>query len=355
MESPDGNSLVLASGVAGARKKRWKVGCLNKTMAREMEAAIKTRILLGQEKSMYAKPVLFKEWASIYLDLEEVKSLRSIEGRTHSVQAHLIPFFGRKLLSEIKPQDVESFRSQRRKNNGKPASIQTINHDHVALKHCLNVAIRRGILQSNPASKVPMPNPHNERDRVLTETEWVNLYQVAKSHLKPVLVIAYQLGQRFSEIVSLTWDRVDLRRGFITLRRGDTKTRVARQIPMTPDVQRALQRLAKARSLASRYVFTYKGRPLKRVSRSFTTALKSAGITDFRFHDLRHCASTNMRRAGVDTATAMKIVGHKSEKMWKRYNAIEERDLTQAAQKVHKYLEENTPGTLEECAANSSR
>ena len=42
----------------------------------------------------------------------------------------------------------------------------------------------------------------------------------------------------------------------------------------------------------------------------------------------------------------MKIVGHKSEKMWKRFNAIDERDLTQAAQKVHKYLQENKPGTL---------
>jgi integrase len=69
---------------------------------------------------------------------------------------------------------------------------------------------------------------------------------------------------------------------------------------------------------------------------------------DFRFHALRHCACTNLRRAGVDTATAMKIVGHKSEKMWKRYNAIEERDLTQASQRVHKYLQENTPGTLGE-------
>ena len=45
--------------------------------------------------------------------------------------------------------------------------------------------------------------------------------------------------------------------------------------------------------------------------------------------------------------SAMKIVGHKSDKMWKRYNAIDERDLTQAAQKVHKYLQENTPETLD--------
>lgn len=354
IESEDGKSLVLASGVPGARKKRWKVGCLNKTVAREMESVIRTRLLLGQEKSERAKPVLFKEWAKTYLDLEEVKTLRSFVGRSHSVETHLVPFFGGKLLSEIRPQDVEAFRAQRKKPDKKPASIQTINHDHVALKHCLNVAIRRGLLQSNPASKVPMPNPNNERDRVLTEEEWAKLYQKAKPHIKPVLLTAYQLGQRFSEIVNLTWDRVDMKRGFITLRALDTKTKAARQVPMTPDVKVALQRIAKMRRLATKHVFTYKGEPIKRISRSFKTALKDAGIINFRFHDLRHCASTNLRRAGVDTATAMKIVGHKSEKMWKRYNAIEERDLTQAAQKVHKYLQENTPGTLGESTATYS-
>lgn len=77
------------------------------------------------------------------------------------------------------------------------------------------------------------------------------------------------------------------------------------------------------------------------------------GITDFRFLDLRHCASPNLRRAGVDTVTAMKIVGHKSEKMWKRYNAIEERDLTQAAEKLDKFLTANTLLTPEETSIGS--
>ena len=190
-----------------------------------MESAIKTRLLLGQESSEQAKPILFKEWAKTYLDLEEVKSLRSFVGRSHSVEGHLVPFFGGKILSEIRPQDVEVFRGQRKKPDGNPASVQTVNHDHIALKHCLNVAIRRGLLQSNPASKVPMPNPQNERDRVLTDEEWATLYQTAKPHLRPVLLTAYQLGQRFSEIVGLTWDRVDVKRGFITLRAVDTKTK----------------------------------------------------------------------------------------------------------------------------------
>jgi integrase len=140
---------------------------------------------------------------------------------------------------------------------------------------------------------------------------------------------------------------VDLKRGFITLRALDTKTKTARQVPMTPDVKVTLQGLAKVRSLATRHVFTYRGKPLQRITRSFQTALRDAGIVDFCFHDLRHCASTSLRRAGVDTATAMKIIGHTSEKMWARYNAIDERDLTRAAEKVHKYLHENTRGTLD--------
>ena len=346
IDSADGKAFVLASGVPGARKKRWKVGCLNKTVAREMESAIKTRLLLGQERTEQARPVLFKEWAKTYLDLESVKTLRSYQDRVEIMERQLVPFFGAKILSEISPADVEAYRGRRMKRDGNPASIQTVNNDHTVLKHCLNVAVRRGLLVNNAAARVSMPNPQNERDRVLTEEEWYRLYDAAKPHLRPVLLTAYQLGQRFGEIVGLTWDRVDLKRGFITLRALDTKTKTARQVPMTPDVRVTLQQLAKVRRLTTRHVFTYAGRALQRVTRSFKAALTDAGIEDFRFHDLRHCASTNLRRAGVDTATAMKIVGHKSEKMWKRYNAIDEEDLTQAAKTLNKYLQRNTPGTL---------
>lgn len=347
IESEDGKTLVLARGEPGAKTKRWRVGGTNKTAAYEMEAAIKMRLMLGKELTERAKPVLFREWAKTYVELAEVKALASVVGRTHSVEKHLIPFLGSKILSEIKTEDVEAFRAQRKIPNGSIASVQTINHDHIALKHCLNVAIRRGLLQFNVASRVPMPDPQNGRDRVLNAEEWGRLYEAAKPHLRPVLLTAYQLGQRFEEVVGLTWDRVDLKRRFITLRALDTKTKTARQVPITHSVLVVLQDLNKVRSLATRHVFTYAGRPLRRISRAFKTALKEAGIVDFRFHDLRHCASTNLRRAGVDTATAMKIVGHTSAKMWQRYNAIEEPDLIRAADKLDTYLETDTVLTLE--------
>ena len=138
------------------------------------------------------------------------------------------------------------------------------------------------------------------------------------------------------------------------LRAVDTKTKQRREIPLTPAVKSTLQQLAKVRRLETSRVFLYKGKPIHRISRAFKSALKEASVQDFRFHDLRHCASTNLRRAGVDTATAMQIIGHKSEKMWKRYNSIEERDLTNAASKLDKYLQTadaDTVMTLDDSSA----
>ncbi|MFB3060109.1 MAG: tyrosine-type recombinase/integrase [Candidatus Binatia bacterium] len=64
-------------------------------------------------------------------------------------------------------------------------------------------------------------------------------------------------------------------------------------------------------------------------------AKRRAGIENFRFHDLRHCAATNLRRVGIDTVTAMKIVGDKSEKMHRRYNSVNEDDLLRAIAKIN--------------------
>jgi len=133
----------------------------------------------------------------------------------------------------------------------------------------------------------------------------------------------------------------------------DTKTKQRREVSITPAVRLMFQELAKVRRLETKCVFLYKGKPLGRISRTFKIALGEAGLSDLRFHDLRHCASTNLRRAGVDTATAMKKVGHKSEKMWKRYNAIEERDLTQAEEKLDKFLQADTVMTLDDSLAAS--
>lgn len=151
----DGKTLKLAGSVAGARLKRWKVGSLNKTTAKQQEAIIKTDLMKGIVQSAQTRVITFKEWGTTYLVLEEVRRLRSFNDRRDIVLNQLIPFFGGKLLTEIKASDVEDFRAQRRKRDGSMPSLQTINNDHTVLKHCLNVGVRRGLLTVNTASQVP--------------------------------------------------------------------------------------------------------------------------------------------------------------------------------------------------------
>lgn len=334
----DGKSLTLAASGSGGKLKRWKVGNLNRTLARQQEALIKTELMKGIVRSVQATTITFKQWGETYLELEEVKRLRSLKDRVNIVRLQLIPFFGRKNLTAITPEDVEIYRGQRKKRNGQAASLQTINNDHIILKHCLNIARRKRLLTINPASLVPIPSANNERDRVLTAGEWQRLYEAASAHLKPILQTGYHLGQRLGEILNLSWDRVDLQRGIITLRAVDTKTNRPRQVPMTPPVKAALTDLSKVRDLAHKYVFVYNRNPVKEVRTAFRTACKKAKIENLRFHDLRHCAATNLRRAGVDTTTAMQIIGHKSPLMWKRYNSVTESDLITAANKLNTYL-----------------
>ncbi len=65
------------------------------------------------------------------------------------------------------------------------------------------------------------------------------------------------------------------------------------------------------------------------------TTIRRVGIKDFSSHDLRHCAATNLRRAGVDPVTAMRIVGHQSDRMHRRYNNVNEADLLMAVAKLN--------------------
>ena len=116
--------------------------------------------------------------------------------------------------------------------------------------------------------------------------------------------------------------------------------------PMTPAVYQAFSELRQERQLDTNRVFLYKEKPIHLVGIAFKAACRGARIANLRIHDFRHTDSTNLGRAGVDTATAMKNVGHKSDRMHRRYNTIEPEDLHKAAAKLHVFRTNTviTPG-----------
>jgi integrase len=150
--------------------------------------------------------------------------------------------------------------------------------------------------------------------------------------------MAYQTGMRSGEILNLTWDRVDLKSGLIRLKAEDTKTDDARLVPLTADLTVSLRGLYKVRYLHEPHVFLVDGNSIQSVKTAYKAACRRAGIKGFRFHDFRHTAITNMRRAGIDHLTIMRITGHKTMEVFKRYNSFLEGDLKDAAQRFNTYL-----------------
>lgn len=124
-----GKTLELAKG--GGKLKRWKVGCLNKAEAKTQEAIIKTRLLAGTMPSDGATDLVmtFETWAKDYVQIEEVKKLRSYRERCQRIERLLVPFFGKKLLSDITAKDVERFRTTRNVGH----ALATVNVDRILL------------------------------------------------------------------------------------------------------------------------------------------------------------------------------------------------------------------------------
>lgn len=63
----------------------------------------------------------------------------------------------------------------------------------------------------------------------------------------------------------------------------------------------------------------HSNKPLKSVRKPFQTALRKAGISNFRWHDLRHTFASHFIMNGGDPLTLKEILGNSSIRMVERY------------------------------------
>ncbi len=342
----DGKRLHLAAGVQGAKLKRWKVGCTNKTTAKQQEAIIKTQLLSGtllSERAQHLSMTL-GAWGDVYKQIEDVQRIRSYRERCQRIDQAIVPFFGaHTLLQDLTVVQVEAFRHERAKGR----ALATVNVDHNILKHMLKQAMKRDLVTRNVACLVAAPKPKNARDRVLEPDEWSRIYDAAPGWFKPVLLTGYHTGMRLEEILTLTWDRVDLERGRIFLPAALTKTKQDRSVPMTPTLRREYQLLRQQDGIVriSGLVFQKNGKKFNHTYRTMRKICQAQQIENFIFHDLRHCAVTNLADAGVDTETIMKIVGHSSVEMFLRYRTIKAEKLDDAMSRLNTLITRRSPAS----------
>ncbi len=82
------------------------------------------------------------------------------------------------------------------------------------------------------------------------------------------------------------------------------------------------------------WVFHRKGQRIGWYKTAWKSACKRAGVAGAWVHDLRRTADRNLERAGVPRSVAMKLTGHKTEAIYRRYAIASEADLREGVEKL---------------------
>jgi integrase len=223
------------------------------------------------------------------------------------------------------------------------AAAATVRKELMALRRMFTLAIRAGRIPAAPA--FPSIEVRNTRKGFFEEDE----LRAVLEHLEPEYAAAIEFlaltGWRKGEMLGLTWRQVDFRAGTIRLEPGETKNDEGRTFPFTAlpplaDLMRRQReytsRVERERGAVVAAVFHRDGQPVGDFHDAWERARVKAGLPGRLMHDLRRTAVRNLERAGVPRSVAMKLTGHKTESVYRRYAIVSEGDLSDGVAKLAK-------------------
>ncbi len=256
---------------------------------------------------------------------------RSKREKKRYVEGLFLSHFKGRVLSTITRSELEELMALRRDTPtryGTPRSPATCNRELAAIRHFLNKAAEWGFIRQTPCGGIKPKKEPRGRLRFLSVEEVAALLAAAGARLRPVLVVALETGMRKEEIFALRWEDVDSPARMIYVPK--TKNGEPRHVPMSERLAAELKKVP--RHITSPYVFCTKkeGKRFKEMRTAFEDACAAAGITNFRFHDLRHTAASHMVMAGVSLAAVGAVLGHKTSAMTSRYAHLSQEHLRDA-------------------------
>jgi len=138
------------------------------------------------------------------------------------------------------------------------------------------------------------------------------------------------------EVLGLKWSSVDFRGQEIRLEVGTTKNDEGRTFPISvlPPLRDLVYAQREATPKSVEWVFHNNGKPILSYYGAWRKACAAAKLPGKLVHDFRRTAVRNLERAGVSRSTAMKLSGHKTEAIYRRYAIVSKSDLTEGVSKL---------------------
>ncbi len=339
-------SIVVELGrdpATGKRKQQWVSVKGTKKDAEKRLAELLWQI----DNGTYMKPgkTTVAEYLARWLKDYVLPNLspRTAEGYESIIDKHLIPAFGKMVLTQLKPEHIQRYYSEKLESgriDGKGGlNPQTVRHHHMALHCALEIAVKWGLIAKNPADAVNPPKAKRKEINTMSEQEVSIFLNAAKeTPYYELFYLAIFTGMRRSELLALKWSDVDLEQGQLSINRTihqakdnslvfrHPKTEKGRrQLALTPSSVNVLTILKNERSIKSllsgttlkdeEFVFcNIDSKPLlpDTVTQAWSRLVKKVGLEHIRFHDARHTHASLMLRQGVHPKIVQERLGHAS-------------------------------------------
>jgi integrase len=279
----------------------------------------------------------------ILLNDYRANARRSID-RLEDAIIHLKEFFGPdRRATDLTADRIVAYQAyrQEQRHKGRSVANATINYELAMLRRAFRLAARARKVAFRP--EFEMLHVKNARQGFFEANQYRAVVEHLPDYLKPVAAIAYASGWRTkSELLTRQWRHVDLDSGWLRLDPGEGKTSEGRMFPLSPELRSLLEDQREYVSDIERstgqiipWVFVHPdGSPIRDFRYAWAKACKAGGVAGRLVHDLRRTAVRNLERAGVPRSAAMKITGHKTETVYRRYAIVDEGMMREAAEKL---------------------
>ena len=232
-------------------------------------------------------------------------------------------------LSDLSPAHLASYRDERFKSI-KP---NTLKRELSILSSAINTAIIDwGIpIPSNPVAMTRIPKYDDSRDRRLKDGEEEKLLAIAKPVYRRAIIIAVETAIRRGELLNIRKSHINFDKQ--TLHIPETKTDTPRTIPLSTRAIKALRDQIKSISDANVVqmerdpkLFSMSAPMFRHEIHKYRVKLD---MEDWRFHDLRHEATSRLFERGLNVMEVALVTGHQDLRMLKRYTHLRAEDLVE--------------------------
>ncbi len=305
-------------------RKRWEGGFKLKKDAQKLLKRREAEVAAG---TYGREDITFRDFYVRWME-SKAKSLKPSTKASyeHTFRLHIIPYFGGKHLSKIKPLDIQGWVNEMTE---KDLASATVGRCYRYLRACLKQAESWDLIPKSPCRSINLPRENHEELSFLGPDEIRTLLEEAREPERTFFALLAFSGLRTGEALGLAWKHIDLNDKAIFVERAwsyqggfqEPKTVSSRRaVPLVPTLATILGEHYKAKENPppDTLLFSFSGKqPLdpSNVRKEYERALDAAGLKHVTLHSLRHSFASMMLESGCSIKALQRSLGHASATM----------------------------------------